>query len=165
MPRRRLEPDAVRAAAEIAGSIPGAARLLGTSRAAIHARDDLRRAGLEGIATHRAAQPETVEDALRLPMAAALALTEAAREAGEARQDYLGRLLVALSTLPEPVPAGWAHGDMVIRVRVPLRWQQTMRALLGDEYAGRVRAALLDFARGRTEHTLMDIATHHNEPL
>lgn len=148
MPRRRLEPDDVRRAVAFAGNVTLAARMLGCTRQALHAREDLRRAGLEGIATHRAAQPETVEDALRLPMAAALALTEAAREAGGSRQDYLGRLLVALSTLPEPVPAGWAHGDMVIRVRVPLRWQQTMRALLGDEYAGRVRAALMDLARG-----------------
>lgn len=150
MPERRLEPVAVRAAAETAGSIPGAARLLGTSRQLIHARADLRRAALEGIAAYQVAQPsapETAVDALRLPKADALALTDAARAAGIDRQDYLGRYLVALSTLPEPAPADWAHGDMVIRVRVPLRWQQAMRTLLGEEYAGRVRAALLALAR------------------
>ena len=149
MPERRLEPDAVRAAAETAGSIPGAARLLGTSRQLIHARADLRRAALEGVAAHRAAQPpqaETAVDALRLQADDALALTEAARAAKADRQDYLGRYLVALPTLPDPVPAD--YGDRVIRVRVPLRWQQAMRALLGDEYAGRVRAALLALARG-----------------
>ncbi len=141
---RGLTTDIVRAAFAEHGRLVTVCRVLGCTKQAIHnpKRPELRRAADEGQAAWEARQPPTVVERVRVPKALAARLTKRARKAGLDRHAYCGRILAALETLPEPIPGGGDYGDPMIPILLTVADRDRLRALAGEDFAGRVRAAL-----------------------
>lgn len=144
-PTSRIQAPLVYEAALLTGSARGTARCLNCSRQYLcdPGRPDLRDALQKGLAAHRAAQPDSVREHVRIPRNAIAALAKQARAVGLSTARYLECFLTSLNALPEPRPTT-VPCDYFAHFRLPTAWVRRHRGRLGAAYPARLRAALVE---------------------